>query len=161
LAEWSLVAGAIVAAALVFGYYALFVQGQGELSALQRTVGALRSSLAVEALRLHVQATAPSGRPVPMNPFELLDRLPTNYRAEPLDPGALGPVASPGTWVYDHICSCVGYRPIDGRWLDSPSGDTMVWFYVMDGPVQNGRGATQPLQLIAREAYRWQGQLID
>jgi hypothetical protein len=47
----------------------------------------------------------------------------------------------------------VGYLPIWGEWLNSPSGDVMLWYRVA--------GANGPLQLTAREAYSWQGQVPD
>jgi hypothetical protein len=161
LVEWSLVAGAIVILVLVFGYYARFVQGQGELAAVRLTVGALRSTLATDDLRARVRAAEPWVSSARRNPFELLSRRPANYRGEVTDARMPEAATAPGSWVFDRACACVGYRPIDSRWLDSPSGDAMVWFYVKGHATGGSPDSIGPLQLIAREAYRWQGQPVD
>ncbi len=161
LVEWSTVAAVIVALALAFAYYANKVRGQSELAAIRVTVGALRSTLAVEDLRQKMPQAAPSAALIPYNPFELLRQRPGNYRGEVADAQAAGALATPGSWVFERTCACIAYRPLDTRWLDSPSGDALLWFYVL-GP--NGKKQTSnqgPLQLVAREAYLWQGQLID
>ena len=85
LLEWSLVAAVVIALVLAFGYYANRVRGQGELAAIQMTVGALRSTLAVEDLRLKVRGVSPPVALIPHNPFELLQRRPANYRGEASD----------------------------------------------------------------------------
>ena len=161
LVEWSLVAAAIITLALAFAYYASRVRGQGELAAIRLTVGALRSTLAVEDLRQKVPQAAPSTATTPDNPFDLLRQRPGNYRGEAPDAQSASALATPGNWVFERACVCIAYRPLDTRWLDSPSGDVLLWFYVL-GPQGHKQTSNHgPLQLVAREAYRWQGQLIE
>jgi hypothetical protein len=161
LMEWSLVAVVIIALALAFAYYASRVRGQGELAAIRLTVGALRSTLAIEDLRQKLPHAVPSTAPIPYNPFELLRERPGNYRGEVADAQSASALTTPGNWVYERTCACIAYRPLDTRWLESPSGDALLWFYVL-GPQREKQTSNQgPLQLVAREAYRWQGQLID
>ena len=161
LVEWSLVAAVIIALALAFAYYANRVRGQSELAAIRLTVGALRSALAIEDLRQKMPQAAPSSAANPYNPFDLLRQRPGNYRGEALDAQSANALATPGSWVFERTCICIAYRPLDRLWLDSPSGDVLLWFYVL-GPQGTKQVSNQgPLQLVAREAYRWQGQLID
>lgn len=161
LVEWTLVAAVIITLALAFAYYANRVRGQSELAAIRLTVGALRSTPAVEDLRQKMPQAAPSSATNTYNPFELLRQRPGNYRGEAPDAQSAGALATPGSWVFERTCICIAYRPLDTRWLDSPSGDALLWFYVL-GP-QGKKQISNPglLQLVAREAYRWQGQLID
>ena len=161
LLEWSLVAAVVIALVLAFGYYANRVRGQGELAAIRMTVGALRSTLAVEDLRLKVPGVSPPVALIPHNPFELLQRRPANYRGEASDAQSVEVMATPGSWVYDRSCACVAYRPLDARWLDSPSGDVLLWFLVIGPQGQKQASSHGPLQLVARETYHWQGQLIE
>lgn len=161
LVEWSLVAAVIIALALAFAYYVNRVRGQSELAAIRLTVGALRATLAVEDLRQKLPQATPSTALIPNNPFELLRQRPGNYRGEVLDAQSAGALATPGNWVFERTCACVAYRPLDMYWLDSPSGDALLWFYVLDPQGKKQTSNQGPLRLVAREAYRWQGQLID
>lgn len=58
-----------------------------------------------------------------------------------------------GSWVFDPLCTCVGYVPIYAQWFDSSSGDVMAWYQVS--------GAPGPLQLTPKEAYVWQEQVMN
>jgi hypothetical protein len=59
----------------------------------------------------------------------------------------------PGSWFFVPSCPCVGYRPSDDQWLNSPSGDPLIWFKVV--------GMPGVLQLASKEKYRWGDYLID
>jgi hypothetical protein len=149
--EWSLLAGVILVLVLVFFRQVRVLQGQAELSTVKTTLGALRTALVLEHLHQRVQGVNQASVPLQHNPFELLERQPVNYRGvmEAVAAGA----APAGSWVFDPICSCVGYLPLYGEWLDSPSGDVMAWYQVS--------GAPGPLQLTAKEAYRWQDERLN
>lgn len=151
LTEWSLLALVILVLGLVFAWQVRVLQGQAELSAVKTTLGALRTALVLEHLRTRVQTKAQSTEPLQPNPFELLQRLPVNYR------GVTGPLEAAaipaGSWVFDSQCPCVGYLPLYTEGFSSPSGDVMVWFLL--------NGAPGPLQLTAKEAYRWQDEALN
>lgn len=151
MAEWSLLAAVILVLAIVFGRQVQVVQGQGELAAVKSTLGALRTALVVEHLHQNVMVHAQPVAKTQRNPFELLDRSPANYRGEMSRANVA--FAPPGSWFFDKDCACVGYVPLDPRWLDSPSGNTVAWYRLS--------GAPGPLQLVADEAYIWQGQVLD
>ena len=151
LAEWSFVAGTIVVLALVFVRQVRVVQGQGELAAVKSTLGALRTALVIDHLHKSVSLGTGLVASAQRNPFELLQRRPVNYLGEMTRDGA--EMAPAGSWVFDAVCACVGYRPIYVQWFDSPSGDVMAWYQVS--------GAPGPFQLTAKEAYIWQDQLMN
>jgi hypothetical protein len=154
MAEWSMLVGVIVVLSLVFVRQMRVIQGQGELAAVRSTLGALRSALVIEYLRKNVIAGTSSVALTQRNPFELLQRQPVNYFGV-LTPAevAAGAAAPPGSWVFEPVCGCVGYRPIYDQWFDSPSGADMAWYQL--------GGAPGPLQLTAKEAYVWQGELMN
>jgi hypothetical protein len=150
LMEWSLVAAVIVTLGLVLGQVLGHQKGEilanAELAAVQSTLGALRTALVIDHLHRTVRAGNDALAPPHNNPFELLERRPTNYQGETSAAQGSGTLA--GHWVFDPACVCVGYLPQYPQWFDSPSGETMAWFRV--------DGAPGPLQLNARENYTWQ-----
>lgn len=149
--EWSLLALVILVLVLVLTWQVRVLQGQAELSAIKTTLGALRTALVLEHLRTRVLVNPQATASVQPNPFELLQHLPVNYR------GVMGPAdaaATPaGSWVFDPECPCVGYLPLYPEWFDSPSGDVLAWYALSAAP--------GPLQLTAKEAYRWQDELMN
>ena len=150
--EWALVAAVILVLAVVFVRHMRAVQGQSEQAAVRTTLGALRTALVIEHLQ---HSLTPIGglstaRP-PRSPFDLLQYRTANYIGIVNSRKAL--IVPPGSWVYDPVCPCIGYRPLDDLWLNSPSGEPMAWFLIS--------GAPGPLQLTARENYLWQDQLLD
>ncbi len=149
--EWSLVAGLILVLTLAFVRQVRVLQGQAELSAIQTTLGALRTAFVLDHLQNKVLSGTPAVGLAPHNPFELLPRHPVNYRGE-MTP-AEAAAAPAGSWVFDPVCACVGYLPIYAQWFDSPSGDIMAWYRVS--------GAPGPLQLTAKENYVWQGHTLN
>jgi hypothetical protein len=151
MVEWMIVLGVILVLMLVFARQMRVLQGQAELSTVKTTLSALRTAFVIDHLREQVVEKTGSPASPQHNPFELLQRYPTNYIGEMSPQQA---AASPsGTWVFDPVCVCVGYLPIWGEWLNSPNGDIMVWYRVS--------GVTGPLQLTAKEAYVWQGQMLN
>jgi len=151
--EWMMVALVIMLLVLVFAHKVRQVQGQAERAAVQLMLGALRTTFVIDYADRNVLAwTAPPVAPPQTNPFKLLQRYPANYLGEMNAEQAV--VAAPaGGWVFDPDCVCVGYLPMDTEWLDSPSGDLMAWYRVSVGP--------GPLQLTAKENYRWQDQALN
>ncbi len=151
MVEWVILAGVIVVLVLVFAHKTRVVQGQAELAAVKSTLGALRTAFVFEHLRKQASGEDSVVAIKQQNPFMLLEHHPANYRGEK----AASQVASvpTGSWVYDPVCICVGYVPLDAQWLDSPSGGLAAWYRVS--------GAPGPLQLTAQEPYLWQGQRMD
>ncbi|MEO8121025.1 MAG: hypothetical protein ABI606_17095 [Rhodoferax sp.] len=149
--EWSLLAAVLVVLVLLFARHVRVIQGQGELAAVRSTLGALRTALVIDHLQKNVMDRSSSVALTQRNPFELLQRQPANYVGEmtPVQAGA----APAGSWVFDPICVCIGYMPMDPQWFDSPSGEAMAWYQL--------RGAPGPLQLVAKEAYVWQGLVMN
>jgi hypothetical protein len=151
LLEWSVLAGVIVVLGVVFARQVRAVQGQAELAAVKSTLGALRTAFVIDYSRKHTKAGTSALVPTQLNPFELLENNPVNYRgAMTAVEAAKAPMSG---WVFDPVCVCVGYLPLDDLWFDSPSGDVMAWYQVS--------GAPGPLQLTAKEAYVWQGKVVN
>lgn len=151
LVEWSLVAILIMVLVLVFLRQVRVVQRQAELAAVRTTLGVLRTAFVIQHLQL---ASATQGAPVVVtqrNPFKLLQNRQANYFGETSVVENL--LVPPGNWVFDATCGCVGYMPADSVEFDSPSGEAMAWYRVDAGP--------GPLQLTAKEAYAWQGQVMN
>ena len=151
MVEWLILALVILLLALVFARQMRMLQGQAELSAIKTMLDALRTALVIDHLRKKVASEGASVTLTQHNPFELLQRYPFNYLGE-MSP-AQAQLAPGGSWVFDPVCVCVGYLPIWSEWFDSPSGDLMAWFRIS--------GASGPLQLTAKEAYFWQGQIMN
>ena len=147
--EWTLLVSLMVVVGLLFVREMRAVQGQTEAIAVQTTLGALRTALVIDHLQKIVSKTAPVAV-AQRNPFELLQRRPANYWGElTLAEAALAPT---GSWVFDPVCVCVGYVPMFAQ-IESPSGEVMLWFRVSEAP--------GPLQLTAKEAYVWHGQVMN
>ncbi|WP_114971281.1 hypothetical protein [Rhodoferax ferrireducens] len=149
--EWSLLAAVLVVLVLLFARHVRVIKGQGELAAVRSTLGALRTALVIGHLKKNVVIESSSVASTQRNPFDLLQRHPANYVGEMTPAQA---VAAPaGSWVFDPVCACVGYLPMDPQWFDSPSGGAMAWYQL--------QGAPGPLQLVAKEAYVWQGLVMN
>jgi hypothetical protein len=127
------------------------VQRQAEFAGIKSTLGALRTAFVMRHLQAQLPGQNPAGSLMPGNPFDLLERSPVNYRgvirAKDL---ALLPA---GGWVFEPVCGCVGYVPLDAAEFDSASGDPVAWFVV--------NASALPYQLTPKEAYVWQGQVLD
>jgi hypothetical protein len=151
MVEWSILSLVVVLLLLVFAYKVRVVHGQGELAALHSTLGNLRTAFVID----HLQRSLPSGsrslNASQRNPFELLQRRQPNYFGEIRAVQAA--TVPPGSWVFDADCVCIGYLPLNSEWFESPSGDVIAWYRI--------EGAPGPWQLTAKEAYRWQGQVLN
>lgn len=151
LVEWSVLAGVIVVLGVVFVRQVCAVQGQAELAAVKSTLGALRTAFVIDYSRKHTRAGSSALVAAQLNPFELLESHPVNYRGVMTAvEAAKAPMSG---WVFDPVCVCVGYLPLDDLWFDSPARDDMAWYQVS--------GAPGPLQLTAKEAYVWQGKVVN
>lgn len=128
------------------------VQGQVELAAVKQTLGALRTAFVLEHLRsIQSKAASTSSVPLTRNPFELLERIPLSYQG--VTASSAEALRKPqGSWVFDRVCVCVGYRPLEGELLVSPSGMPIAWY-----GVQQSNDAAVPLLLVPKETYVWQG----
>jgi hypothetical protein len=138
----------------VFTHQTREMRGQAELAQIKSTLGALRTALVIAHLESAVAGARSKGTLVVQaqrNPFAALQQLPPNYA------GLAGPevlAALPGgRWVFDPECSCIGYRPTEAAWLQSPEGVAAMWFRV----VPSGG----PLQITAQQPYVWMGQAVD
>ncbi len=149
--EWGLLTLVIVVLMVALGREVAQVRGQAERAAIQTTLGALRTALAVEHLRQAVDAGRGAVAVAQRNPFQLLQSVPPNYAGEY---GALQlSELAQGRWVFDADCVCVGYQPLYPEWIDSPKGIGVLWFRISTPP--------GPLQISAQDRYVWQGQLLN
>lgn len=149
MVEWGVLVLVILVLAGSFGYHAYRVQGQAERAAVISTLGALRTGLAIEHLRASV-ASHTSSAQSPNNPFEVLQRLPPNYGG--LVAGRNVEATTPGNWVFDPDCPCIGYKPMHAQWLEQPADAPALWYHIRrDSAVRE----LQPMQ-----DYRWQGQMV-
>lgn len=151
MVEWSILAVVILVIAFVAGRYALVLRGQAERSAVLSTLGALRTGLVIAHLQAASGANAVSPSAPEPNPFAVLRALPLNYRGEFSVVEAV--TTRPGGWVFDPLCACVGYVPLDGGWSDDASKAGALWFKVASGP--------GPRQLTAQGTYTWRGVMVQ
>jgi hypothetical protein len=151
LVEWSLVALLMGVLALVFLHQVRVIQRQAEFAGIKSTLGALRSAFVMQYLQAQLPGQNSSATQLQRNPFELLDHRPVNYRGV-IQPKDLNLVVN-GSWVFEPVCSCVAYLPLDAAEFDSASGDAVAWFVV--------NTSTEPYQLMPKEAYVWQGQVLN
>lgn len=144
----------VVVLGAVFVHQAREVRGQAELAQIKSTLGALRTALVVAHLESAVAGNRAQGGAVAQvqrNPFAVLQQRPPNYV------GLAGPEALAalpgGSWVFDPECSCIGYRPTEAAWLQSPEGAGALWFRVVS--------SSGPLLITARQPYIWMSQAVD
>ncbi len=149
--EWAAVASVILVLIIVFTRQMEVLRGQAELASIRATLSALRTALIIDYVHKNVTPGQSAGALSKVNPFNLLQRRPVNYLGE-MTP-AQAQAAPPGSWVFDPVCVCVGYLPMNPQWFDSPRGDVMAWFELS--------GTVGPLQLTPKQAYVWQGQVMD
>ena len=150
IVEWSLVFLVTTVLVVAFVRQVRVVQGQMELASIKSTLGGLRTALVID----HLQRQVTIGRSTAMvpqrNPFELLQVRPANYLGN-VSQMPTGDIV-PGSWIFDAGCGCVGYKPMYSQWFESPNGEAMAWFRVV--------GSIGPLELVANEAYSWQGDVV-
>ena len=148
--EWSLLLLIILSAAGFYVREFRLVQAQGEVAAVKTTLGALRTALLIDHLKSLVDGTAGTAA-VQRNPFLLLDHAPVNYAG--VLAGGAARVLQPGTWVFDSICSCIGYEPLYPQDLSTPVDAPGLWWRVST--------EAPPLQIHALQRYVWLGQVLD
>ena len=151
LVEWALVVLLIGALVVAFLHQARVIQRQAEFAGIRTTLGALRTALVMQHLQAQMPGQSQSVAMMQRNPFDLLERRPVNYRGV-IQAKSLSLLPS-GGWVFEPVCGCVGYLPLDGAEFDSASGDAVAWFVV--------NTSVLPYQLTAKEPYVWQGQVLD
>ena len=147
MVEWGILAIVILILAGVFGHYAHQVQGQSERASVLSTLGALRTALVLDHIRQTVAPQQRSKVKASGNPFDTLERMPTNYGGMVQD-RQVGAI-TPGRWVFDPECPCIGYKPMDPEWLESPPGTQVLWYLVTR---EAGVGQLHPMA-----DYKWQG----
>lgn len=150
MVEWGILAIVILILGGVFGYYAYRVQGQAERAAILSMLGTLRAALIVDRLHQVVVSQQHGETVTSDNPFDTLERMPKNYRG--LITGRRVDALSPGSWVFDPGCPCIGYKPLHPEWLESPPNAQVLWYQV-------NREQAVP-QLLPLAVYWWQGQAI-
>ena len=151
LVEWSLLVMVVLVVVMLFLHQTLVVRSQAELAAVKTTIAALRTAMALHQLEIQVARQTAAVATQQQNPFALLQRKPLNYLGE-MDLTA-AENATPGSWIFNPVCSCVGYLPTDQSWLSGPNGARIIWLRVS--------APAEPPQLVALQAYRWQGQTLD
>lgn len=147
-------AGLVLVLSIVLAYQARELRGQAELAQIKSTLGALRTALVVAHLESNVASIRQQGSAVVQaqrNPFAALQQSPPNY-AGLAGPEALAALPG-GSWVFDPVCSCIGYRPSEPAWLQAPVGAVSMWFRV--------HSFGGPLQITTQQPYVWMGQPVD
>ena len=144
---------AIVAAVLLDK--ARDIRGQAELGAFQYNLGALRVALALE--QVHGAAMGKKTRAAQVNPFMNLNKPLRNYAGEIPLLEALAGAVPPGTWFFDGLCPCIGYRPFDDRRFTAPSNSNLMVFDLLAGDLP---ATPSPVLLPVREPYLWWGTQI-
>ena len=151
LLEWGILAIVIVGLMFAFGHYARSVQGQSERASVQSTLGALRTGLVFDQM----QRVAGHGEPLAgtsnRNPFDVLEHRPANYSGTVSNRNIEG--TAPGSWVYDAQCGCVGYKPLNPEWVESPPHTQALWYQLTT--------KAGPQQLVPLAIYQWQGQPVN
>jgi hypothetical protein len=143
LVEWSIIAAVLISLVWTLEHEARVVRGQGEKVAVRSTLNALRASLVIDQLLGQVRGTS-----APKNPFTLLQQLPANYGGELAMRDIYS--VSPGSWVFDPECGCVGYRLLYPQWLEPAQEADTLWFRVAT--------RTGDASLVPLAEYRWFGQ---
>jgi len=144
----------VIALGTALAYQVRNVGGQAELAQIKSTLGALRTALVVAHLQSAVAGSRGGGQAVVLaqrNPFAALQQPPAHY-AGLADPQALA-VLPGGSWVFDPGCACIGYRPLEATWLESPKDAVALWFRV--------EAAAGPMQITALQSYVWMGQSVE
>lgn len=151
MVEWGVLVVLVVVLVGLFGRQLRVVQGQGELAAVQSTLGTLRTAFVIDHLQQMVGVPKPHVTGQQRNPFLLLKNVPANYAGESavlkLD------TVAPGSWVFDPDCGCIGYLLLYPQWLESPPDTAAVWFRI-DAP-------PNALQITPFKAYLWHGQSLN
>lgn len=147
MVEWGILAIVILILSGIFGHYAHQVQGQSERASVLSTLGALRTALVLGQIHQMVELQQRNDVKASDNPFDALERTPTNYDGvvHSRDFAAI----RPGNWVFDPECPCIGFKPTDPEWLESPPGAQILWYSVVR--------ESKLRQLRPMAVYQWLG----
>ena len=148
LFDWSVLFIVILLLAAFFGREMKKVQGQAEAATIKATLGALRTAFVLDHLMQQVRGRGKSVASGQRNPFLLLEQVPSNYGGEP---GAEGHAS--GSWLFDPVCVCIGYRPVHSQFLENAGASQALWFRVSAPP--------GPFQVTPMERYVWQGDVVQ
>lgn len=151
LLEWGVMLCVVLLALGVFGYQSRQLQVQAERAMVLSTLGSLRTSLVLEHVRRAVQgADGGTAAAVKRNPFQVLPYPPANYAGEK----SMSHIVEvpEGSWIFDPVCPCIGYRVQHGQGLEPAREPLALWFRVSE--------PSGMLELQAAEPYRWQGQPV-
>ena len=149
--EWGLLGCTILILVIVFLREARKVQAQAELAAVRTTLAALRTTAVLQFIEASAKLTA-GGNAVAgtqQNPFTILQSPPPNYLGEQDLHNLPADVSG---WFFDAACRCIGYAPAQGQELWASNGAPLLLFRVGTGP--------GPMQLLALDDYRWQGEPV-
>jgi len=149
LLEWALVAAVLVALIGAFERQVGVVQGQAERLTVQLTLKLLRDTLTLEQLLKATRPPVASTQPKTTNPFALLQGVP-NFAGNATK-ATVGTV-SPGNWVFDPECGCIGYRLRYPQGLEPTQEADVIWFRV---EAVNG-----VFRLSPQANYRWFEQVL-
>jgi len=149
LLEWALVTAVLVALIGAFERQVGVVQGQAERLTVQLTLKAVRDTLTLEQLLRTTRSPGRSAEPKTINPFALLQGTP-NFAGN-ATMATVGTV-SPGNWVFDPDCGCIGYRLRYPQGLEPTQEADVIWFRV---EAVNG-----VLRLSPQADYRWFEQVL-
>jgi hypothetical protein len=158
--EWALVAAVVVTLIGFFLREFQLVQAYAERSSVKTTLGALRIAIVVEHVRTQTAGLQPptaitvtsTQHSSVASPFLLLAQQPKV--STPTETAAFESSVPQGYWVFGSTCRCVGYRPLHDQGKAASGRSGMVWFNL----VRQGAG---PNQLVAQEAYVWNGELLN
>jgi hypothetical protein len=158
--EWALVAAVVLTLMGLFLREFQLVQAHAERSAVKTTLGALRIAMVVDHVRVQTAGVQPSAtvsvtsaqHNLVRNPFLLLAQPP--QVSTPTQAAAFESSVPSGHWVFEATCRCIGYKPQHDHGKAALGRSGMVWFNL----IHQGSG---PSQLVAQEAYEWNGELLN
>lgn len=151
MVEWSILALVVLGFVWAFGQYAKRVHSQAERAAVLTTLGAVRTAMVLHQLQGQVDARKNVPAVDAANPFDLLAQRPPGYGGEVV--GRDVAAITPGQWVFDAQCACIGYKPLYADGLESRDALEALWF--------QRRGKGFALHLAPLDRYVWQGQVVE
>ena len=147
--EWAVVAAVVIAALTAINKQYQDLQSQAEYAAIQSVLGSMRTAMVLGYLKNTASGNVPSVTAAPENPIEFLQQLPTY--AGTVRMGDQSQV-SPGNWMFDADCRCVGYRPMHPDWLQPYQDFPALWF-----KLRSTKGVPE---LVAMQSYSWRNAPI-
>ncbi len=148
MVEWGIVSIVILAILWVFGRQVQVVQGQGEKVMVWSMLTQFRAALMIDQLAHQIRPA--DGKPAQTNPFPLLQLVPPSFVGELAAQHANS--ASPGSWMFDTACGCVGYRLLYPQWLEPAQAADTIWFRIVV--------TTDEVRLVSDANYLWFGQAL-